>query len=367
MKSKIKAIMAGMLFCVLLTIPAYAEAVDGSADDWDTATVGLTLKLDPTEEFDQDVEFIIGMMSYHMGPTYTGDRSYESDTVIEPGAYDVTVICPTDLEKRYSFTGPAHVNITDGTEIRFTVIDGGEPAIDDHEEGDGDKATDGVEGLSYEEPQRYHFAENGEKTGKIRIECEYCAAIKSVLYRLNGADKSYDVLLTRDSGFVSEVELPVGSYKESTTIEVELDDDVKYSDGISYTWQHNDNPSFWGGYYEVSPGQETEVRDLAVMMVYKGEVSKADSNVLFAPKYQEAYDQAVEENREELLESVGIEPIEETEAPTIPTLEPEIPEIEEETQVRGPGFKVILICLGIAAIAVMAFVVIRYIKSKRME
>ena len=361
--NRVFKVVAGIILLGILTnMPAFA-AVDFEDEITSQPTVDMEISIIPTDDFAYDVEVYIGNMCYRIGPTYTNDRSYKAATVIEAGSYDLSVICPQDLEHRFSFNGPDHLDISADSKLVFVVKDGGPANNDIHpdDEGDGEKELAGNEGLFFIEPEKYHMAEVGEPSGKIVVKCEYCAAIKNVTYRLSGADKAYDIVLKRDSGFVAEAELPVGSYRETTAIDVELDEDVLYTEGLGFTWQHDNNPTFWGAYYEIEEDKAVEVSDLVVMMLSAGQVARADANVLFAPKLKEAYDDAVYENREELLETVPVI-VETSVAPTIAAPEQEISvaEYPEEMTEQGRGRTIVLL---IGALVVIVVLIIRKRRS----
>lgn len=69
------------------------------------------------------------------------------------------------------------------------------------------------------------------------------------------------------------------------TIHVELAENAMASDGLSYLWQHRDNPGGWGSYYQVEEGKTVKISDLMIMMVVDGDIAELNSNAFFQERW----------------------------------------------------------------------------------
>lgn len=342
MKRRMTMLVAVLMACFGIT--AYAETSDSVFDFAAEAeeSVEVTVEAEVPAGFGYAVEIYFDGIRYTLLPSDDEALSYRNTFGIAKGTYQLNCVCPEDLGGLYSFSGPSEITVTGGGHITYRCTE--KPGANENRPDVSD--TDGETGLIDQQPDRYYFDE-GENYGTLNIKCDYSAAVISALYRLKGNDKVYDITLNRDAGFMAEVRLPEGTYSEATTIEVVLDEDVLYQDGLTFTWSHVDNPTFFGNYYDVSNGSTEDVGDLQILMHYQGEVSPVNASILFAPKYRETHDKLVAQNREEIREAIieTAETIpeiteEETEQPTIAEAEVIEP---EPVQNSRPYLKYIII------------------------
>ena len=226
------------------------------------------------------------------------NMGYMMRTRVEPVIYEVVVLSSTNIDDRYEFIAPETLNTLHSDLLTISVIDTWETGAEAelHEHGN----------LVFEEikiqPQVFDFSEGGSY-GTMHIRGKTYAAVDSVVYRLVGLDRVYEIVLDREHVFEAEVLLPAGSYYESGSISIVLDADASAIADTGFVWAHGNNPGYFGNYYEVTEGGGITVDDLKIMMTYKGEVEELNSNVLFRSSLMDNYIEAQESHRNKEMET----------------------------------------------------------------
>lgn len=301
-----------------------------------------TFRADVPEGFTKDIEIFLNGSPYYM----TMQSGYVMKVGLEPDDYEVRVILSDDITGQYQAKQINTFNPANDREITIQIT----------ETQDGSEVFEGGEEHHFEntqeqeksiEPEIFDFSDGGEY-GTILITREQYGAIQSATYHLVGANKVYDIPLDRDFVGQAKVLLPVGSYYESGTIDVELAQDAAVPDGTDFLWQHKDNMGNWGDYYTVTESETVTIDDLIIMLSLDGDAFEVDSSLLFSKTYNKNYESLAEKHRQEALESAFPEKYETSEAETIAAVTP-----VEET---GSASLRQIIIVSLVAILVIFFI-----------
>ena len=279
-------------------------------------------------------------------------NGYTTTVKVEPGVHRIVVMSSSDTEGRYSFRYSGTLDTSAGREFHVLVTDEqGEDAKAEEEDGHDPGSREEAQAVTF--PEEFDFT--GDETaeaGQITVCMRPCAAVKSVTYTLSGA-MDCDIVLSRDHGFEARAYVPAGEYREAVLKEIVLDEDV-LADGYTFSFKHAEHPDFYGWTYLVKAGENRDITDLILMMNVNGTVTEADSSLLFAPGLLENRAGAVDEHvMEELREKIPDDYPKETE--TIPVFIPET--VSEEPETAGMNRRAV-ICIGILAVMVVAFVIV---------
>lgn len=318
-KSKLTLFLA-MIFMQLTVVNASAMDITQASE---TAMDKVTVTLNCDESFSERVEIYFDGIP-RTALWYDPDmeqNGYHRTVYIERGEYDLKVLSSTDIDDQYEFTTAKSINTEKEDSITIQVSEN--DTIDEAE-------YEGDEHLPHEmpeaplvEPAYYDFSE-GKPAGTMTIEAVNCAAVKSLVYTLVGEDNIYEITLDNDHVFQATVDLPLGSYYESSTIQIELDPDAYANEGVEFLWVHKNNVGFFGNYYDITENNIVSVDDLTVYMVKDGEQMEINGNVLFGEKRADNVIQAQQEHQQKELESAFPELYEtkESETETIATALP---------------------------------------------
>lgn len=253
------------------------------------------------------------------------NHGYTKIIQVEPGTYQFDVLSSTDLDQMYSYSYPEKIDTTKDTDISITVTQqeqSDEGLYSGHADGEHKQMIDEVS----VEPRVYDFSE-GKESGTIYIHAQNYGAVKSLQYTLVGETQTYEIILDRDHLFEAQVILPIGSYYESSELDIELSDAASVRDEVTFLWSHQNAPSFWGNYYNVTSDETIHIDDLMINMVSGSEITELNSDVLFADNNAKNLIEAQQQHNQEQLESAFPEIYgTSSEAETIP----EAQEIEEE-------------------------------------
>lgn len=323
MNDRIKRMLSGIMLMILLIIPCQtAQAMDNITLPAMKDAATVTFRGDVPEGFSRDIEIWLNGSPYYM----TAQSGYVTKIDLEPGNYEIKVILTDDILNQYQ---AEHIDSFDPRETKdITIGIVYSPEAEPENEGEEHVLFDIENTDDVMEPQVFDFSD-GKEYGTLLISREQYGAVKTATYRLVGNDSVYDIPLDRDYIGQAKVLLPVGSYYESGTIEVELAPDASIPDHAQFLWQHKENLGNWGNYYTVSAGETTSIDDLIIMISSDGDVFEVDSSLLFSKTYMKNYESLAESHRQEALESVFPEKYEtkesETIATVIPVEEPETP------------------------------------------
>lgn len=284
------------------------------------------------------------------------NNGYTMQINIEPDVYKIKVISSTNIDKRYEFYTLGEFDAENNGLLNIKVVD----TWESESVADYDEHADMVFEEIKIHPLEYDFAGDAPY-GTIHIICKTYAAVESVVFRLVGGDSVFDVVLDRDHMFEAIVKLPIGSYYESSTISVDLDQDTRAIEGVDYLWAHKENLGFFGIYYEISEGSTSYINDLMIQMMYQGEIEEFNSNILFRPTLVDNYLNVRESHVSEELESAFPDGGYEEETETIATAE-QIPEAEISFQL---GY-IFAMAAGIfCLILIVIIILIRRTRSNR--
>lgn len=283
------------------------------------------------------------------------NNGYTMTVPVALGEHKLAVMSTTDVNDMYAYSVPESINIKkDGPNtIEVTITQNENAELADEEINDHDELhqTDSAEETVL--PAEYDYSD-GQEYGTVHVKSNYYAAVKTVIYSLVGADRVYDIVLNRDHLFEANVKLPVGSYRESSSIKVDLDQDANSDDAIRFSWEHVNQVGAFGKSYDITPQSQIDVSDLAVYMYIGNDTGELDSNLLFNKKLMDNKESQEAAHKEAALESIfGDESTEETIASTEPV---------EETSDIDVLF-VLLALVGVLGVAFIGLTIYR-IKSK---
>lgn len=353
-----KMFFLAFLLTALFTTHAYAMDNIEYFDD-ETPTKDITFTANVPDGFDERIEIYLNgaplALSYSEGYPMNG---YTMTIPVNEGIYSVVVLSSTDLSDRYIFQAPETLDTGKTTEYIIEVSEDESvlsEEFDDHEH----LSDESVEEIILE-PAYYDYAD-GKEAGEFRVSCHFYPALQSVTYCLNG-ENIYEIVLDRDHYFEAVVKLPVGSYYETSIKDVMLDEDAILPEGFSLQFAHDDNPGFWGNYYDITSNNSVSVTDLIILMVNGANTTELDSNLLFQKTYsQNYYDNMMEHQRKEMEEAMPeyYSP-EQSETETIAEAQP----VEETNPINWKQIGIIIFMIIIAASLVYMEVVF-IIKRKK--
>lgn len=324
MKEKKKLLLGFMLlFVVFMILPCQiAQAMDNITLPAMENETTVTFRAEVPEGFARDIEIFLNGSPYYM----TAQSGYVAKVDLEPDDYEIKVILSDDITNQYHADHVETFNPEKDKNISIQITYNPEATLE--EEGEEHILTDIEDLEDIINPKVYDFSD-GKEYGTVLISREQYGAIKTATYRLVGNDTVYDISLDRDYMGQAKVLLPVGSYYESGTIDVELAQDATVPNDTTFLWQHDTNPGNWGDYYTISAGETTSIDDLVIMISSESDVFEVNSSLLFSKTYNNNHESLVESHRQEALESAFPEKYEteetETIAVVVPVEEPEIP------------------------------------------
>lgn len=356
MKEKISTILTTIIFLCVFICNSFAmdtkvEETNGPEDD-------ITITLNCDESFSERIEiYFNGIPRTALWYDSNMKKNGYSRTIsIERGVYKLMVLSSTDLADRYSFSTDESIDTSVKKDITIEVSEDQNTA---NEEGDGEKHynEDTIE-ANLAKPSFYDFS-NGSVSGKVTIKAINCAAIDSLIYTLVGEGNFYEIELDNEHLFEAEVILPIGSYYESSSIKVKLDQDAYASENVTFLWAHKNNPGFFGNYYDITENVPKTIDDLTVYMINGNSQFEVNSEILFHDKLTKNLLEAKESHLQKELESEfpGIYNTSPAETETIAAAKP----VEEETYDFA---KFIPILAGLGLIAAAAGILI-WIRKKR--
>lgn len=297
--------------------------------------------------FNYDIEIYLNRSAYYM----TNASGYSIDISLIPGEYEVRTIISNDTDDRYQTTHAETLNTTINSSFYIAVTTNeNTEELDIGEEHDFEINEEVSETIPA--PQIFDFS-GGKEYGTLLISSETYSAIESAIFRLVGEDDIYDIPLTSEYFGRAEVRLPVGSYYESSSIDVELDKDASLPEGFSFLWQHEDKPGIWGDYYDIAAGQSYNLDDLIIVISSGSTVSEVSSNLLFSKTYTENRNSVRERDRQKELESAFPEIYGTSEAETIAEAQPVEPAADYSNIIQVAVIAVlVLTVIGIAALII---------------
>lgn len=322
MKVKKFGVCLLMIFVFSAIGTAVALAMEQVSLPFSDHGVTVSIQADVPDGFEEDMEIYLNGSPYYLSAV----SGYHMETELEPGKYEIKVLSYSDFIGRYSFFAPEALDTEINRDITIKVTD----TWEDREEGEahefGEEEQDGWEEF---EPELLDFSD-GEPYGTILIDSEPYGAVRNASFCLVGEGKVYEIPLKNDYAGCARVRLPVGMYYESGTIHVELAENAMAPDGISYLWQHRDNPGGWGSYYQVEEGKTVKISDLMIMMVVDGDIAELNSNAFFSRKMVENREYLMESHHQKELESAFPESYGESQERTIASAEPvkEVPVVD---------------------------------------
>lgn len=337
MKKKLfKILAAGLIAATALSTSVYARDIDPTEfviEDY----VPINIIVNCDDSFTERMDFYIDgyratCFDYNESKENNG---YSGNMLILPGVHKFAVISSTDTTNIYSFEYPESIDTDKDTSVTVTVTQNEQTEEDDEYSGHGDD-----EDFTYEEPvitpMEYDFSD-GKEAGTLHIMAKSYGAVTSLQYRLVGAERTYDILLDSDHAFIADVILPVGDYRESSSIEVELAEGAAARESVRFTWAHSDNPKFFGNTYTIGKDETVSVTDLMVNMTQDNEVSELNSQILFSDTQTRNRLAARDAHVQKELESAfpEIYGSSETETETIPTVETIAEANTEEDTAKG--------------------------------
>lgn len=249
------------------------------------------------DEFDRDIEIYLDRSAYYM----TNESGYSIDLLLEPDEYEVRTIISGDLYNQYKTEHADTLDTTRDDTFLITVL-----SIETTEE-DGTGEEHNFENQTEEmetmpEPEIFDYS-NGDSYGTLMITAKTYSAVDSVSFRLVGSDRVYDIPLTSAGFGRAEVRLPTGSYYESASLDVMLDEDAELPESYAFLWQHDGRPGVWGSYYDIKEGETVTIDDLILVMSSGSQTAEVSSNLLFAKTYAENRVKVQERDRQNDLES----------------------------------------------------------------
>ena len=313
--------------------------------------VTVAFQADVPEGFEEDMELYLNGSPYYM----TFPSGYQMKVELEPGKYEFRVLSYSDLPGRYSFLAPETLDTETDRDITITVMDTWEGM----EEGESHEfGENGQEGWENFEPEFIDLS-HGKPYGTILITSEPYGAVRSASLCLVGEGTVYEIPLKNEYAGCARVRLPVGTYYESGTIQVELSKNALAPEGLSYLWQHRDHPGAWGNYYHVEEGKTVRIDDLMIMMVIDGDSAEVNSNALFSRKLVENREYLMESRYQKELESAFQESYRESHEETIASAEP-----VKESQVAD-WKEILTIVVGVISVMAAGFSIIWYRRKKQ--
>lgn len=258
------------------------------------------------ENFQKDLEIYLNGSTYYM----TFQSGYDTKILLEPGKYDIKILCYGDMTDRYTFDTIDSFHTDYTKDICIMVRDRleGEVTGEKYE-----KETKDHGSWREFQPEIYDFSD-GKPYGTIFLYSKPYGAVTEATYVLVGEEGLYEIFLKNDYAGCAKIRLPIGSYYESGSIEVNLKENAVAPDGMTFGWQHKDTPGVWGNYYNVQEGQTITIDDLIIMMAVDGHIAELNSNALFSKNLIETRESLMESHYQEALESAFPESYEETES-----------------------------------------------------
>lgn len=324
-----------MIFVFSAIGTAVALAMEQVSLPFSGRGVTVSFQANVPDGFEEDMEIYLNGSPYYM----SFSSGYHMKVELEPGEYEIRVLSYSDLSGRYSFLAPEILDTENDRNINIVVTD----TWEDREEGEAHEfCEEEQEGWEEFEPEFIDLS-NGEPYGTILIDSEPCGAVRNASFCLVGEGKVYEIPLKNEYAGCARVRLPVGMYYESGTIHVELAENAMAPDGLSYLWQHRDNPGGWGSYYQVEEGKTVRISDLMIMMVVDGDIAELNSNAFFSRKMVENREYLLESHHQKELESAFPESYGESQEGTIASAEPvkEVPVVDWK--------EILTIVIGVAA------------------
>lgn len=125
-------------------------------------------------------------------------------------------------------------------------------------------------------------------TGILLVQCQPVNAFdEAVLTLVDEEYKTYTIPLHMEPYFFrAEVKLPAGKYRESGTPGITFNESASRDGSLSYVWAHTGGAAF-GGFFNINPGEEIQLRDLVIRTVRDGEITDTDSRYYFNKKTYE--------------------------------------------------------------------------------
>lgn len=257
--------------------------------------VTVEFQADIPDGFEEDIELYLNGSPYYMSSA----SGYHMKVELELGEYEVRVLSYSDLSDRYTFSVQETLDTETDRNITVRVTDTWEGREEGESHAFGEEDHEGWENF---EPEMIDLS-GGEPYGTVLITSEPYGAVKSASYCLVGEGKVHEIPLKNEYAGCASVRLPVGTYYESGTIQVELAENAMAPEKISYLWQHEDNPGVWGNYYHVEEGKTIRISDLIILMAVDGDMAELNSSALFSRKMVENREYLMESHYQEQLES----------------------------------------------------------------
>lgn len=307
---------------------------------------------DVPDGFNYDIEIYLNQSAYYM----TNASGYSIDISLVPDEYEVRTIISNDVYDQYQTSHAEILNTTTDSAFYITVT-----ATENAEDLGGGEEHDFEIHEEVEEtipaPQIFDFS-GGKEYGTLLISSETYSAIESATFRLVGENDIYDIPLTSEYFGRAEVRLPVGSYYESGSIDVELDQDASLPEGFSFLWQHENKPGVWGDYYDIAAGQSYNLDDLIIVMSSGSTTSEISSDLLFSKTYTENRNSVRERDRQKELESAFPEIYGTSETETIAEAQPVEPSADYNNIIQ-----IAIITVSVLTVIGIAIAIIRKRKS----
>lgn len=270
----------------------------------ENGTVTVHFSANTPEGFQKDLEIYLSGSAYYM----TFQSGYDTKIQLEPGKYDIKILCYGDMTDRYTFDTIDSFHTDHTKDICIMVRD----RLEGEE---GEKYENGLKDHGdWQELQEeiYDFSD-GKPYGTIFLYSKPYGAVTEATYVLVGEEGLYEISLKNDYAGCAKIHLPVGAYYESGSMEVNLKGNAVAPYGMTFGWQHKDNPGVWGNYYNVQEGQTLTIDDLIIMMAVDGHIAELNSNALFSKNLIETRESLMESHYQEALESAFPENYEERE------------------------------------------------------
>ena len=202
-----------------------------------------------------------------------------------------------DIYGYYDLSYEPEADLSDGGIIRITVTyssmygdEGAEEAPDLDAAGESTAWDPGSydDGLPDTGMEWIDLSGGAADTGTLLVQCQPVNAFdEAVLTLVDEEYKTYTIPLHMEPYFFrAEVKLPAGQYRESGTPEITFNESASRDSSLSYVWAHTGGAAF-GGFFDINPGEETQLRDLVIRTVRDGEITDTDSRYYFNKKTYE--------------------------------------------------------------------------------
>lgn len=350
-KKSFKAFVVTAMLLLCSAIPVLAATDDIIPEPDPSTRTDITVNITSPEVYQGDIEFYCNTETFYI-TVKSGETLTSATFNVPKGSYKIGFLDANDIANSFTITYNDFLD-TDKQSSVEAVID----YSDDLENYDGSdvEGDDGVEDISVS-PAVYDLSE-GKEYGTIVINCTQYGSIDSVVYKLMGTNRVYDITLDAEHGFSANVYLPAGTYKELTSIDVTPNELATITSDLTFAWGHR-NSTYYGNNYDVTVGSSTSIDDLYIKMNYQGDLREVDDLILMQTKIRNDYTELVKEKREEFIESE----LSDTH-PTIAEPETSAPVIAEATETHNNN-TLKYICIGVGCLFVLCTIAV-IVKRKR--